>query len=105
MWGLAKMSLIFGNSGPHLWIIRYVDEQGISYLKLLSGLNIASHNLRACYLLPSLEKLKTKTVLIAEGRSCYEGRCGILTEAGHFYFYRKGNYFHFTDTEKILSTQ
>ena len=78
-----KMSLIFGNSGPYLCITRYVDEQGISHLKLLPGIKIASHNLRACYLLPSLEKLKTKTVLIAEGGSFYERRCSIFTEAGH----------------------
>lgn len=93
------MSLIFGNSGPYLCITRYVDEQGTSHLTLLPGLNIASHNLRACDLLPSLEKLKANTVLIAEGGSCDERRRGVLTEAGHFHSYRKGNYFHFTDTE------
>lgn len=56
------VSHLFGNLGPYLCITRYVDEQGISYWKLSPGLNILSHSLRVCYSLPSLEKLKTKTV-------------------------------------------
>lgn len=93
------MSLIFGNSGPYVYITRYVSERGISYLKLFPGLDILSHTLRVSYLLPSLEKQKTKPVSIAEGGSCYEGRCSILMEAGHLCSYRKGNYSQFTDTE------
>lgn len=63
-----------------------------------------SLNLSVGYLFPSLEKLKTKTVPIVDGSSCYEGRCSILIETGHFYSYRKDNYSHFTDTENPKCT-
>lgn len=64
-------------------------------MKLFPGLNILFQNLRVCYLLFSLEKLKTKTVSTADSGSRYEGRYNILTEARHFYSY----FSHFTDTE------
>lgn len=54
------------NAGPYLCITWHVDEQGISHLKLFPGINILSQNLQDCYRLPSLEKLKTKTVSLAE---------------------------------------
>ena len=60
--GLALCEPHLWELGPYLRITRYVDEQGISYWKLFPGLDILSHNLKVCYLLPSLEKLKTKTV-------------------------------------------
>lgn len=54
-------------------------------MKLFPGLNILFQNLRVCYLLFSLEKLKTKTVSTADSGSRYEGRYNILTEAAFLF--------------------
>lgn len=36
-------------------------------------------------------KAEKQAVPIVEGGLCYKGKCNILTEAGHFYPYRKGS--------------